>query len=88
MLDQNKLTEASALKEIINRTGRLIGIGLILREAIAHTTKQKAMAKNASVKSIGKLRSSGKFLYLPANRKSTKLASMEEMSAKLGKIRE
>src|SRR5260221_459438 len=62
MLDQNKLATAKALKEIINRTGELSGIGLILPETTAHATKQKVAVRNRRVKSMGKPRSSGKFL--------------------------
>ena len=48
-------------------------------------SKAKVAAKNRSVKSTGKPRNSGRFLYRPANRKSTKLASMESISARRGK---
>src|SRR5258708_39919529 len=82
MLDQNKLTAATAQNEIIDTTRRLISIGFILPETIAHPIKPKVAAKNRRGKSTGKPRNSGKFLYRPANRKSTKLASIEITSVK------
>src|SRR5215813_6561416 len=88
MLDQNRLVAASVQKASIARTRPLNGIGFILPETIAHAIKVKVVVKNRSVKSIGKPRNSGKFLYRPANRKSTKLASMERRSARLGKNRD
>src|SRR5258708_11038140 len=87
MLDQNKLTAATAQNEIIDTTRRLISIGFILPETIAHPIKPKVAAKNRRVKSTGKPRNSGKFLYRPANRKSTKLASIEIRSAQLRESR-
>src|SRR5436309_6286098 len=87
MHDQNRLTVASAQKAIIDRTPGLNGIGLILPAMMAQANKAKVVAKNRSVKSIGKPRSSGRFLYRPANRNSRKLASMETRSARHGKNR-
>src|SRR5258708_21862953 len=54
MLDQNKLTAATAQNEIIDTTRRLISIGFILPETIAHPIKPKVAAKNRRVKSTGK----------------------------------
>src|SRR5436309_2821123 len=60
-------------------------VGIILAFPVRVDVDPEDAAKNRSVKSTGKPRNSGKFLYRPANRKKMKLASIEARSAKLGK---
>src|SRR5216684_6098755 len=81
MLDQNKLATVIAVNEIINSTGAVNRTSLILPETSASAMRHQVAVKNSTVKSIPTPRSSGKFLYRPANRKSTKVASIDNRSA-------